>query len=379
MSTEAPALPGQFTFTPPEPPAPTAADLLPHAQALRFHGTGSEYFRIWVVNLCLTLFSLGLYSPWAKVRKARWFARNTELAGQRFDFHGEPWRILLGRVLALLLLGLWTQVFDLSATAALGVLALFCALGPLLFVSAQRFRLANSSWCGLRFGFDAPKATAYAVCVPALLLWSASGVLAQMDIDQTWSVWAAGLSLLTLPWSHARLKRLQHVHARYGAQRFGFSAPNGLFYRVYVAALLPLLLATAVASVVVWGFPAGKAWPLLAGAGSVLLVWLVVWPTMAARLQHVVWSHTRLGPVAFRGQLEAGRLRRLVIGHTLLVLLTAGLWWPMAAVAVARYRIESLVVRSPIPLAELQVAARPQAAGAAGEGTVDLFGLDIGL
>ena len=38
---------------------------------MRFTGIGWEYFRIWVVNMLLTLLTLGIYSAWAKVRKAR--------------------------------------------------------------------------------------------------------------------------------------------------------------------------------------------------------------------------------------------------------------------------------------------------------------------
>lgn len=38
-----------------------------------FTGDGAEYFRIWVINLLLTLATLGIYSAWAKVRKARYF------------------------------------------------------------------------------------------------------------------------------------------------------------------------------------------------------------------------------------------------------------------------------------------------------------------
>ena len=40
---------------------------------LGFTASGSEYFRIWIVNLLLTLGTLGLYYPWARVRKLRYF------------------------------------------------------------------------------------------------------------------------------------------------------------------------------------------------------------------------------------------------------------------------------------------------------------------
>ncbi len=35
---------------------------------LEFHGSGGEYFRIWIVNLCLTIVTFGIYTAWAKVR-----------------------------------------------------------------------------------------------------------------------------------------------------------------------------------------------------------------------------------------------------------------------------------------------------------------------
>ena len=37
-------------------------------EALRFTGSGSEYFKIWIVNVLLTIITLGMYYPWAKVR-----------------------------------------------------------------------------------------------------------------------------------------------------------------------------------------------------------------------------------------------------------------------------------------------------------------------
>ena len=39
---------------------------------IRFSGSGSEYFRIWIVNLLLTIVTLGIYYPWAKVRQTRY-------------------------------------------------------------------------------------------------------------------------------------------------------------------------------------------------------------------------------------------------------------------------------------------------------------------
>lgn len=50
-------------------------------EQLQFTGKGSEYFGIWIVNLLLTILTLGIYSAWAKVRRLQYFYRNTQLAG----------------------------------------------------------------------------------------------------------------------------------------------------------------------------------------------------------------------------------------------------------------------------------------------------------
>ena len=44
---------------------------------LEFRATGAEYFRIWIVNLLLTIITLGIYSAWAKVRRLRYFYGST--------------------------------------------------------------------------------------------------------------------------------------------------------------------------------------------------------------------------------------------------------------------------------------------------------------
>ncbi len=73
----------------------------PRAESLpvRFTASGSEYFRIWISNLLLTLLTLGLYLPWAKVRKPRYFYGNTWVGDHAFDFHGDPKRMLRGTLL----------------------------------------------------------------------------------------------------------------------------------------------------------------------------------------------------------------------------------------------------------------------------------------
>lgn len=355
-----------------------------YSESLRFHGKGSEYFRVWVVNLFLTLVTLGVYSAWAKVRKARWFAQHTSLAGDRFDYHGEPWRILLGRVLALVLLGVWTLAFELSAVVGLLVLALFCAVGPLLFASAQRFRLANTSWRGLRFGYDVPRAEVYMVCVPLLLLWTAGSVLDKLGVKGAWYLFAGLATAVGLPWAHARLKQLQHHHANYGEQQFSFRPAGNEFYQLYLKAFLLLVVGSVIAAPLVAmlvqaaGDGPRAVYVMLGTAVAGLLMWLTAWPYFAARMQQIVWSHTELGHgIRFAGHMRGSKLWGLVVGQTLLTVLTFGLYWPFAAVAIARYRVESIAIESLDPVGDVAGTMNVERR-AAGDAALDFFGLDLG-
>ncbi|WP_343118691.1 DUF898 family protein, partial [Escherichia coli] len=50
-----------------------------------FHGTGERYFLICVVNVLLTIITLGIYLPWALMKCKRYLYANMEVNGQRFS------------------------------------------------------------------------------------------------------------------------------------------------------------------------------------------------------------------------------------------------------------------------------------------------------
>ncbi|CAG0976564.1 Inner membrane protein YjgN [Burkholderiales bacterium] len=356
---------------------------------LVFTGTGSEYFRVWVTHLLLNLLTLGLYSPWAKVRKARWFAQHTRLLDAPFDFHADPKRILLGRLaIVALLIGFLGATLAAPLAGAL-VLGLVYLAAPLLLISAQRFRFANTSWRGLRFRLNAPTQEVYRASWPLLVL-----LLAGLALDQTEE--ARGLTLLTSfvaslvwPWTHAQFKGLQHGYAAYGNWRFDYRNDVRGFYGAYLGAAVFLLLGFLVVGVAVsvLGLVAGAWLPQFSsgasfvyGLCSALTVYVVFVPYIAAKLQQVVWQNTQCGEIVFRGELQAKKFIGLVAGQMLLTLLTCGLYWPFAVVRISRYRIESLVVISTErPLESIAASAgAASSASALGEGWVDAANLDLG-
>ena len=115
-----------------------------------------------------------------------------------------------------------------------------------------------------------------------------------------------------------------------------------------------------------------------------LVFYMLTWPLFAARQQKLVWDNTRWGDVRFVCDIRTKDALRLVIRHGPLVLLSAGLWWPVAAVAWARLRVQAISLTSERDLEE--VVQRPllgespgsNSKTATGEAAADMFGLDLG-
>ena len=166
------------------------------AKGSRFSGTGGEYFGIWIVNILLSVLTLGVYSAWAKVRRMQFFYRNTQLAGAGFDYHGNPWAILKGRIVASGIMGAYYGLAFISPIAGgVAFLAVLSAM-PWFISRALRFRLYNTSYRGLRFRFTGTTGEAYI----AFLLMPIATLLT--------------LGLLGPMW-HQRLKNYVHSNASY--------------------------------------------------------------------------------------------------------------------------------------------------------------------
>ena len=227
--------------------------------------------------------------------------------------------------------------------------------------------------------------------LPVLLVWLAPTVAGGLSIDEGWLLWAPVLAAMcAVPWMHHRLKAYQRRNAVYGDRQFTFTSALLSVCGVYAKGLGLVLLGVVLAGgalAALFAWQRGHPWALMSeglqamiyGLVVGLLVYVVAWPYLAARLQQVIWSRTRLGDMSFRTEIAARPLFRLVFRNVFLTLLTGGLYWPWAAIALARYRIECVRVESPIRLSMLAAGVEARVVSAAGEGAADLFGFDIGL
>lgn len=189
-----------------------------------FVGDASEYFRIWIVNLCLTVFTLGLFSAWAKVRKKRYLYSHTLLDGSPFEYLGQPIPILKGRLVAAALAVVWyvcTHFFVhlLWAPALVALVAL-----PWVMVRSAAFNARYSAFRNMTFRFSGSYGSAVRALIGPLL-----GTL-----------FSCGLAY---PWLRAALSRYFVSRTSFGGISADFRRSGGHFVKYYV---LPLFGTAAV-------------------------------------------------------------------------------------------------------------------------------------
>jgi uncharacterized membrane protein YjgN (DUF898 family) len=389
-----------------EPGTGTAAEWQPPQElSIRFVGSGSEYFRIWIVNLLLTLVTIGFYHPFAKARRLVYFHGATEVGGQPLAFLGDPRKMLRGHVLMLVMVGAYAVAIRVSPVAGAVAVGAFALLWPALWHSSLRFRLANTAWRGLRLRFTGSRLGAYGVMAVPMLA-AATTVLGAAFTEQpaeppgqraAGSAEAAAgllvllpllLAMLLMPLLVWSMRRYQHGHYAWGSQVCTFKARIGAYYGVFfVSGLLSAAAALVVGGVLFLGalalggmragFSGAVLVTLLALVGY-LVVGSVAGGYFGARVQNLSWNGTRAPDISFQSAVPAGDLV-LMLKNWLLIAVTLGLYYPFAAVASARLRLQAVkVLAGPGLLATVAAAAQGDES-AAGDAAGDLIGIDVGL
>ena len=354
-----------------------------------FTGSGREYFKIWMVNLFLSIITLGIYTAWAKVRRIQYFDRNTHLAGAVFDFDGNPAAIFRGRVLAVLLLAAYHYAFGFSLVFGMVVIVALLASLPFLMRGALRFRLRNTRYRGLRFGFSGTPGDAYMAYLPPLLMFLLPAVLAALDPRRR-SMAALPVLYLGWPLMYGAMKRYQHRNLQYGSLGSTFDVSKRSFYIPYLKAMgmgVLLVIATGIiAGIIVAAFSAlhgakpareNAAWiPFAIGLFMAYIGYLLTGPYLQVRIGNLTWSATSLPGLTISSHLKARGYLKLQFVNAILTLLTLGLYRPFAVVRAYRYRLAHTTVTTEGSF-EHAVAGVETSGSASADGVADFLGVDL--
>ena len=340
---------------------------------IEFTASGGEYFRIWIVNMALTVLTLGIYSPWAKVRKKRYFYASTLLAGEGFEYRGDPVAILRGRVIAIGIFVLYGAAGHISVMLQIVVAIAFAIAFPWLLVRSFAFNAHNTAYRNIRFHFDGEY-------LGALKLFA----------------WLAAFVIVTLgfayPYAQARLTKYTADNHRYGTAQCALPSLARAFYGIYlrfVGVLLLLGIFFFLCSLLI-GLLLGMSGTNARAAGAVTGILLMPLGVLAfylsgfayvrARFANAIWNHLSIGEnaVRFESGLRARDLALLYLVNILAIVFTLGLATPWAVVRTMRYRAEKTAVIAAGGLDQF-VAERSAEVSASGEEVGEMFGLDFSI
>ena len=317
-----------------------------------FSGSGGEYFRIWIVNLILTVLTLGIYSAWAKVRRNRYFYGHTRLGVAAFEYLADPKAILKGRLLAVGVFLIYAGATQMLPWTAPVFGLLFLAATPWLVINGLKFRMRNTAFRNVRFDFIANYREAVRVFIGLPLL----------------IVFTLGL---IVPYLVYRQNAFIVGHTAFGQTRFAFKGTARDFYRLFGELLFALLAGVGVLLVL------GAVAKPLAFIGIPLLYFGLI-AYAIAQIGNMVYNRARLAGNGFRSDLRARDLFTLYLTNAIAIVLTLGLFIPWAAVRMARYRAGhlSFLARGDLD----QFLNRQQASiGSAGEEMGEMFDVEVAI
>jgi uncharacterized membrane protein YjgN (DUF898 family) len=270
------------------------------------HGKTTEFFTIWIVNLLLKAVTLGIYHFWAKTRVRRYLWTQTELDGERFEYHGRGLELFYGFLLAVIM------IFSLMlAVALIGSLAMeimpgffavvmvliyptFVVLGGMGLFGARRYMLSRTALRGVRFN-QTGSPFRYG------LMTLGHGLLTVLTL------------FLYLPVMRERLRHYRINKASYGSEAFSYDGRARDLYPRYLLCWV-LCLPTL-----------GVAW---------------VWYYACER--RYVAEHTYLGKLRFRSDVSALGLYWLGLSNFVVLVLTLGLAFPWVLLRSVRYICDHL-------------------------------------
>jgi uncharacterized membrane protein YjgN (DUF898 family) len=320
-------------------------ELVPHR--LTYTGRVGELFNLFIVNLLLTIVTLGTYRFWGKVRMRRYLWAHVLFQDEPFFYTGNGQELFKGfiKVLFMLvipLLLIWQAIMMLTAAAIeslllVGILGFF---SPYIVFWVRRYRLSRSEWRGIRFR-QSGDVNAYAR--KAIAGWL--------------------LTILTLfyyvPYNAVRLLDYQINRVHFGTMAFSYAGKSGdiapQYRRMWCALLILFILYfISVGAIIAYMFfllksdhDKGSVIKKLADLfknsrviiplillvvsfyASILLAVLARLRYRLLLYRHVV-RNTRLGPITAEFGATFWQFFRLTFGNFLLKLLSIGLLSPIA-------------------------------------------------
>ncbi|WP_413204721.1 YjgN family protein [Rhodospirillum sp. A1_3_36] len=345
-----------------------------------FTGNTKDYFGIWIVNILLTILTLGIWSAWAKVRRLRYFYGNTVILGGSLDYTASPWAILLGRILVVVAFVIVSVVQQFSPLGGIALFTVYLFILPWLVCRSLRFNARNTVWRNVSFNFRGEWGQAFiAYVIFSFVSLISLFILAPMGLRVVARFWADNHDLGT-----ARFSTETKLSDFYKAMGWAV----GTFLGILVAWGVLVWTALLASNWEQYGTLYGLSVPIFSQPFFLLLFfllliffppYLVAKAVFSAHVRNIVVNGLTLeGGHWFRSTLRPGRYVWIVVTNALATSLTLGLAHPWAAVRLWRYSTENLHV---LPGQDIEAFVDTQegAGSAFGSEFFALDAIDLGL
>ena len=362
------------------------------AHPIIFTGRGWEYFKIYFVNIMLSILTLGIYSAWAKVRNKRYFYGHTSVAGSSFDYHAQPMQILKGRLIVVAVLVAYQVVVGFTPVVApfFSLFILFAL--PFVIMRATKFNMQYSSYRQIRFNFFGkyPYIFFYFIVLPVV------------------SVATLGLAY---PYAIYKQKHYLSNMSTYADEKFVFSGSSKEFFLTYFLATFALiglyvLILTSfnlVDAQAMKDFSKGFQEAFKAGLenntstlyadddknkiqavlivlgvyGFFLFNVLLFSAFVNTRLTNYLFNNLKLKGIQFSSHISFFKLLWIYTSNLILIILTAGFFIPWAKVRALSYKLSCMSIFSDD--LDSFIADETAKTNVLGEEFSDFLDIDIGF
>jgi len=384
-------------------------------KSLEFNGTGTEYFKIWIVNILLTIVTLGIYHPWAKVRTRRYFYGNTELDNANFEYHATGKQLFISYVIAMIIFAIYVgvgQVFPIVS----GILAIVFLLAfPWIIWRSLKFNLRMTSYRNVRFGFSGGLSGSYAtflgypigmVLAMGIVIAVIMGVLVPM-LGEAVGILLVPVLLLFYPLFFAMFNKISSSYltngAHFGQGQFSADFEFKPFFMIMLKGMGLGLLLSMVAMIVIGllayfvvgpeqissiseqmqgmeqGAQPDASFFMLIFSVYAFLIPVVIYVIAYFKARHrtYILNETTLdNSINFESTLRANKFFGISFTNLLLLIFTLGLAYPWTAVRLYRYSTESIHVGASEGLDGYMSQKGHE--GALGEELGEAFDIDVG-
>ena len=348
-------------------------------KAFEFTGSGTEYFKIWIVNTLLTIVTLGIYYPWAKVRNNRYIYGNTSIEEKAFDYHATGKQLFFGYLIALFFLFLYNVLEYVLPIGNIVLIIFLLAIVPWLVWRSMKFNLRVTSFNNVRFSFVGGVAESYVIflLVPLisflalgitiylLTLFEGSVISIVLGILLTNTIYVVGFAYFSV------IKNRYIIYSTtYGDSEFDINICTTNFIKIIlktvgVSFLLFIITASIIGTIVYFSYDLNyfmnlsetyktdpksaimiiytTLLPLLA-IGYILMIALstIAYAYYMTETRAYIFKNTILdNDIEFLSNMKFLPYSYILVTNFLLILFTLGLAYPWAKVRVLKYAVEN--------------------------------------